>query len=311
MALPFLAGGTPNFWVCGGYAAHTPKNSTPFPFETGESKFYKNGFLSEELREMHTYNHHPIYIALILSIILVACAHGPAGTSSSSKATVPPGNPSGNGNCANAYFPTSVGTSWSYASSGSPLGAYTYTWTVTSLSSTGFSTSDQYSTGVNAEIKWECQNGNLAALTGGSNSLSLSTSMVKMTSSSITAEGYNIPADFGSAKSWSEKVTVDGTVTTSTAKSVSTQIVTQLDCNTAGTETVSVPAGTFDAVKVTCNENVSVSALMQGTPMPAGAPVTVNITNWYAKGVGLVQSVRVGGNPGTETVVLMHYKIQK
>ena len=260
---------------------------------------------------MYTRNVRPAFTALILIIVLAACAHGPAGTPSSTKAIVPPANPPGNGNCANAYFPTSVGTSWSYASSGSPLGAYTYTWTVISLNGTGFSISDQYSTGVNAEIKWDCQNGNLAALTGGSNSLSLSSSKVKMTSSSITAKGYNIPADFGSATTWSEKVTVDGTVTTNTSKSVSTQIVTQLNCNTAGTENVSVPAGTFDAVKVTCKEEVSVSALMQGTPMPAGVPVTVNITNWYAKGVGLVQSVRTGGNPGTETVVLMHYKIHQ
>jgi hypothetical protein len=37
----------------------------------------------------------------------------------------------------------------------------------------------------------------------------------------------------------------------------------------------------------------------------------VSITNWYAKGVGLLKSVRVSSVGGTATIVLTQYKIQK
>lgn len=259
--------------------------------------------------------HHLFFFSILLLIaLLVSCTTSPASLASGSIATqavetAQPGNPSSNGGCSNAYFPTSLGTSWSYSSSGNPLGAYTFTWTVAGLNEQGLTTNDQYSTGVHAIIKWTCNNGNLAALNGGSNSLSLTTSKVSMKSNSITAEGYNIPANFDAGNSWSEKVIVDGTVINNAAKTVTTQIVTQLNCSVAGTDSITVPAGKFDTVKASCTETVSVSALMQGTAVPAGAPVTIHVTNWYAKGVGLVQSVRKGGTTGAETISLTHYEV--
>jgi hypothetical protein len=264
---------------------------------------------------MNSRQSHFIISSLLLIVMLAACAQSPASapsgsTGSPAAATSQPVSASASGGCTNAYFPTSSGTSWSYSSSGSPLGAYTYTWTVTDLSDTGFTTSDQYSTGVNATIKWNCQNGNLAALDAGSNSLNMTTSKVTMTSNSITAEGYNIPATFDTGNTWSEKVTVNGTVTASATKTVTSQIATQVNCTSAGPDTITVPAGKFDTVKATCSETVAVSALVQGTAMPAGAPVTESVTDWYAKGVGLVQSVKTGSITGTETIVLIQYNVQ-
>ncbi len=265
---------------------------------------------------MNLRHNHLIVSSILFIVILASCGQSPAsvpseGTGSTAAATSQPVSASSSGGCTNAYFPVSSGTSWSYSSSGSPLGAYTYTWTITDSSNAGFTTSDQYSTGVNALIKWNCQNGNLAALDAGSNSLNMTTSKVTMNSNSITAEGYNVPANFDSGNTWSEKVTVNGTVTGSSAQTVTTQIVSQVNCSAVGPDTITVPAGKFDTVKATCSDTVAVSALLQGTAMPAGAPVTENITNWYAKGVGLVQSVRTGGTTtGTETIVLTQYKVQ-
>ncbi len=257
---------------------------------------------------MNSCHNHFIISNFLLMVILAACAQ--SSVNSPSGNTAQSVNASANGACTNAYFPVSSGTSWSYSSSGSPLGAYTYTRTVTDLGNKGFTTSDQYSTDVNALIKWKCQNGNLAALDSGAGSLSMTTSKLTMTSNSITAEGYNIPASFDVGATWSEKVTVNGTVVGSNTQKVNTQIVTQVNCTAAGADTITVPAGKFDTVKVTCSETIAISALMQGTPMPTGAPVTKSITDWYAKGVGLVQSIKVGGSTGTETIVLTKYKVQ-
>jgi hypothetical protein len=263
-----------------------------------------------------------IVSCLLLFVVVAACSlspaspttastAAPAGATSAPAATNPPVSASSGGGCSNAYFPVSVGTNWAYSSSGSTLGAYTYTWTVADVSNTGFTTNNQYSTGVSTSIKWNCQNGNLAALDAGSTSLSVtnSSSTFKMTSNSITADGYNIPNTFDTGTTWSEKVTVNGTVQSGT-KSANSQIVSDVSCSAAGSESVTVPAGTFDTVKATCNQTLGVSFLMQGTPVPAGAPDTVSITDWYAKGVGLVKSVRASSLSSTETIVLTGYKVQ-
>ena len=273
-----------------------------------------------------------IVSSLLLLALLAACGSLPAGSSSKSAApnqpasaaaatnppliaataTTPPVSASaGNGNCTNAYYPVSSGSNWSYSSSGGTLGSYTYTTMVSAMSNTGFTTSNQSSlgTGGTSDVKWTCKDGKLAAFDAGSNSLTMSTSKMKVTSTSITADGYNIPNNFTVGTTWSEKVTINDTVQ-SGARSVDSRIESTVDCSAAGAESVTVPAGTFDAVKVTCTDTVAVSELMQATAIPAGAPTTVNVTDWYAKGVGLVKSVRASTAGGTDTTVLTQYKIQ-
>lgn len=217
---------------------------------------------------------------------------------------------SASGSCANAYYPVISGATWSYSSTGSTsVGDYTYTRVVSATTDTGFATTDQYSTGVNAVINWKCMDGNLAALDAGSTSFTMTTSKIKMTSDSITADGYNIPASFGTGATWAEKVTVDGTVVqNSSSKTVKSQIAAQLNCASAGADSVTVPAGTFDTVKATCMKNVVVSALVGGKATQLAANQE-NITYWYAKGVGYIKSVATGGTDN-ETIVLTSYKIK-
>ena len=127
---------------------------------------------------MHPRRMQFVVISILLIGILAACAQPPASSPSAST-----GSTAASGGCTNAYYPVPSGASWSYASNGGNLGAYTYAVTVTAASDTGFTTSEQYSSGVNYIFKWNCQDGNLAALDAGSNSFSMTTSKVKMTSS--------------------------------------------------------------------------------------------------------------------------------
>ena len=280
---------------------------------------------------------HLIGSNILLIVILAACAQAPASSPSGSTAstadlaknTVVPTesepaptaaapttaattaatiSASASGGCANTYYPVPSGASWSYDSSGSGIGNYNYTQTITAVSDTGFTTSYQFSTGVNSTVNWNCQDGNLAALDAGAASFSMTTSKVKMTSNSVTADGYNIPATFDTGKTWSEKVTIDGTVQASPTQTVTSQIVSQLSCTAAGADTITVPAGKFDTVKATCTKKVVVSATEQGTAVPLSTNQQ-SITYWYAKGVGFVQSVATGG-ADNETVVLTQYKIK-
>ncbi len=282
---------------------------------------------------------HFIVTNILLIVILAACAQStassPSATTSSTAASSPfpttgstatsspsgstgstaTSSPSGStgsitasGACTNAYYPVPSGASWSYASSGSTsVGDYTYTRTVSAVSDAGFTTSDQYSTGVNWVVKWTCQDGNLAALDTGPGTASMKTSNVNMTTGSATADGYNIPATFDTGKTWSEKVTLNETAN-SNGKSANSQIVAQINCSAGGAATITVPAGKFDTVTATCNKTVTVSAIIQGKTMQL-ATNTENITYSYAKGVGFVKSVAAGGTDN-ETIVLTQYKVK-
>ncbi len=253
---------------------------------------------------------HLIIGSLVLIFVAAACSFSSSGTSAAPNPPVAPAPASGG--CSNTYFPTSSGSTWSYSSRGSALGPYTYTNTVADVSDTGFTVNmlSSLAQGTNSSVKWNCQNGNLAALDAGAGSLSVSTSKVKITSTSITADGFNVPNTFASGTTWSEKVTIIGTVQTG-SRTLDSQIAADLNCTATGAESITVPAGTFDTVKATCTETIGIAEIIQATPIPAGAPSTLDITNWYAKGIGLVKSVRVNNTAGgTTTVELTQYKIQ-
>jgi hypothetical protein len=139
----------------------------------------------------------------------------------------------------------------------------------------------------------------------------MSSSKYAMSNTTVTATGYNVPADFSNGSTWSEQVTISGTITSSsTTRTVTSQINYAVNCTAAGTASVTVPAGTFTAVEATCTRTVGVSALVAGTPMPAGVPSTASVTDYYAKGVGLVKSVSVSAVEGTETIVLTAYTVK-
>jgi len=77
-----------------------------------------------------------------------------------------------------------------------------------------------------------------------------------------------------------------------------------------GKETITVPAGTFEAVKLQSNSTVDIMSAFAG----ADAPITFNGTTitWYAPGVGYVKSVEngdFGGEAFSATTELQSYSI--
>jgi len=70
-------------------------------------------------------------------------------------------------------------------------------------------------------------------------------------------------------------------------------MVSSRSCTVSGVESVTVPAGTFDAIRVECSDSTDDPAAYAGT-------ITTG-TYWYAKGVGLVRQ-EVSENGGTAEV---------
>jgi hypothetical protein len=209
--------------------------------------------------------------------------------------------------CTNAYFPLSSGATWSYASTGSLAGDYTYTRTLSGLSDTGFTTIDVIGT-VTRTVTWSCDSGNLTSLATASSNTLVSSSSMKMTVDSVNATGYVIPDAFTDGKTWSEDLSINGTNVQGTTKKGTVVSEVKTDCMTAGAESVKVPAGTFDTVKITCHSDqvATVTLTVGGTT----GPITTiqNSTQWYAQGVGMVQTVN-SGDAGIETIQLTSYSI--
>jgi hypothetical protein len=269
---------------------------------------------------------HPFYLittSVILAFSLVAC-----GSSSTTRPTSTPlmmpgssttlaettdsvptqkGSASSKGSCMNAYFPLSSGATWSYTSTGSLVGDYSYTRTLSNLSNTGFTTSDAYGV-LTHTVEWSCDSGNLTSLASGSSGTLVSGTSMKMTVDYVNATGYVIPRVFSDGTTWSEVLTVNGTNVqgTETKGTVVSEVST--DCTAAGADTLKVSAGTFDTVKIICHSNqvATVTLASGGTT----GPITTiqDSTQWYAQGVGLVQTMN-SGDAGSETIQLTGYSI--
>jgi hypothetical protein len=259
---------------------------------------------------------HPFYLittSVILAFSLVAC-----GSSSTTRPTSTPlmmpgssttlaetpdsvptqkGSTSSKGSCMNAYFPLSSGATWSYISTGSLVGDYSYTRTLSALSNTGFTTSDAYGV-LTRTVEWSCDGGNLTSLASGSSGTLVSGSSMKMTVDYVNATGYVIPRVFSDGTTWSEVLMVNGTNVqgTETKGTVVSEVST--DCTAAG----------FDTVKIICHSNqvATVTLTAGGTT----GPITTiqDSTQWYALGVGLVQTMN-SGDAGSETIQLTSYSI--
>ena len=77
-----------------------------------------------------------------------------------------------------------------------------------------------------------------------------------------------------------------------------------------GVESVSVPAGTFEAMKVEVVTTININATFQGTTVPV--TFTGTTTSWYVQGVGWVKSVSTsefGGISSSDTIELQSYSI--
>jgi hypothetical protein len=103
--------------------------------------------------------------------------------------------------------------------------------------------------------------------------------------------GPSLPASAKSGSSWSQtyKVLITSTVTSSagTATNITDENVSE-SCNVIGMESVTVAAGTFNALHVTCN--TSTSAQITSTSQSVLSVYTDQADEWYAANVGLVKS---------------------
>jgi hypothetical protein len=212
--------------------------------------------------------------------------------------------------CDNPLFPVRPGATWTYSSSGSSSGPYSFTDTITEVRADGFTLTSQFP-GLTRTQEWACRPEGLVALTmSGGPAASLSSSGMTLNFQTSNVSGLSLPAAVAAGDHWPYALEVQGTITIAEGQSAEGSGAVGFSSTAMGIENVTVPAGTFEAMKVRTASDIRLSVNYLGLPIPVN--VTGSYFIWYAPGVGWVKMEGTGKVLGTdysEVILLEAYDI--
>lgn len=210
-------------------------------------------------------------------------------------------------NCANKYYPVVSGASWTYTGNNPVTGQFSFKRSITSKSANGFEDEDVWDGGTTRTGTWTCENGNLTALNqGGAATVSVPTSVSSPTfeAESVNSVGISIPAEIELDNSWNQAIHLTGKMTMAGGNMVmDVDNETTITCTPTSIESVTVPAGTFDAIKIVCPSTMTIT-IEKNTSSTFKSTSTI----WYASGVGLVKIADVS-EIGNVVIELTGYHI--
>jgi hypothetical protein len=255
-----------------------------------------------------------LLLVLLLSTSLTAC-----GTNSADnqdivlpiiQTTEPGVLPTASELCGNPLYPSTQGAIWVYASTGGPSGAFIYTNSVTEARADGFTLTTQFANQTRTQ-EWSCQADGLKALQLGGGSAA-GISIQDMTSELTTSEimGISMPQNITSGMQWQYSLKLQGTLVMPGDPQAPANGIYSIAMQEVGQETITVPAGTFETVKIQSNSTVDIISSFGGAELPikfSGTTIT-----WYAPGVGYVKAVEngdFGGEFFSSTTELQSYNI--
>lgn len=259
---------------------------------------------------------------VILALVLGACGGQPpaggtggetgSGGETGGDATAAPTEAESGpaGACANPYYPVVNGATRTYSVTGGEKD-FSYTETITDASSDGFTLSTAYSLEGNLQTTqhWGCQSDGLVALEyNGGPSAALSTEGLSAQFNTTSVTGITVPADLAVGSTWTQSMEFEGNYAIAEGMSGPVTGSVSSAANAVGTESVSTAAGTFDAIKVELQQDISMTATIGGISMPI--TITGVTTAWYAPGVGIMKQVTTEDLMGTTiTIELQSYSI--
>lgn len=258
---------------------------------------------------------HRFALLAVLALLLAACGGGepspePGAATEPVEATESPETGGVTGLCANEYQPLAEGSTWTYDRTDAD-GSDMYTTTVSELRADGFTFTHSFESTVITQL-WACTPDGLSALEysdgpeasviGGGFSANIET---------LSATGVSFPKELAPGVSWEQTYDVQGTISMSgglegTAAGTVTHSFTAI-----GEETVTVPAGSFTAMRVEGTNTISFVGNVAGVAIPIEIQGTTVI--WWARGIGMVRSESdlavEGGEPFVGTVELLSYSL--
>jgi hypothetical protein len=256
--------------------------------------------------------------ALLIILLLAACSTPPPTTPQSTATTpatevtdTPVGsypNP-GQSLCTNTYYPVRQGATWTYKSTGGPAGEYSFTDTITAIRNDGFTLSTQIGD-ITRTQDWTCSAEGLAALQlGGAPAAMLNSQDINLNLNVSNVSGVTFPTQINPGDQWQQTLDVSGKVNAMNQEAEATGNV-QMNFSAVGNESVAVPAGTFEALRVDVNVALNINATYEGITLPV--TFSGDYSYWFAPNVGWVKASGTGsvlGSSFSDTTELQSYNI--
>lgn len=251
------------------------------------------------------------FVNITIAVLITACNAGeesinPALPTFIAPSEDMPGGLPPTGSCENDLIPVVQGAAWNYYSVGGPNGDFFYTDTITETTSTGFTLSSQFPT-LTLTQKWLCtEDGLLALQLGGGTTASVSMQNMIADFNTKEVSGVNLPRTITPGMQWDYTLTIEDSANEGSQSPGTFRLTMQ----EMGRESINVPAGVFEAVKLQATFEAQINVEFQGSFFL----YTVNGSSihWYAPGVGLVKSIEnieFSGTPFTSTTELQSYSI--
>ncbi len=208
--------------------------------------------------------------------------------------------------CRNPLYPVRANGYWRYAVQSIDIGSYDITHTINAVSESGFSVTLVYSTGLSVTQNWTCSGGDLLVMDApGGASGSLVSSQTFTEFHSDENSGVTLPCSVAEGDMWEQDMRASSQVSLPDGMSGSGEGWYNASYQAMGRETVTVPAGTFDALVIMVYPVFDLTVSVDGMEIPV--PVEMMGMLWYAEGVGLVKSEINSTMGGSETLELTSY----
>ncbi|MGZ9165766.1 MAG: TapB family protein [Anaerolineales bacterium] len=158
--------------------------------------------------------------------------------------------------------------------------------------------------------EWACRPEGLVALQlGGPSAATLNTQNMQLNLSVNNVSGVTFPSEIATGKEWQHMLEFEGDLDIAGTSAEATGAA-ESNFSALGTESVTVPAGTFDTMKIQVDSTITINASFQGVSMPIA--FSGKYIFWFAQGVGSVKASGAGeiaGKSFTETMELQSYNI--
>ncbi len=256
-------------------------------------------------------------VALVALLALVGCKNSAPESGEKSGGGLLSGITS-KGGCYNAYYPATATLKKTYKTTfaGNNMPPSTHTETFSNVTADGFTQKMEFTpsevkgqtdTGpMTVEHRFKCQPDGLAAVEFVNMALG---HQMNLKFKTLNVNGLSFPkeSEWKVGKKWQIAFQIESETAMGAMKDAMKMLskgTITMDCEIVGQESVTVPAGTFDAFKVNINIGNKLSANIAGREMPMNTDIKT--VSWFAKDVGVVKSSFEGlGGAGTELISLV------
>jgi len=211
--------------------------------------------------------------------------------------------------CMNAYYPVREGATWTYQSTGTPADDYRFTDTITSVRDDGFTLTTEYEKFTRTQ-EWACSAEGLSALQlGGPVVAALESQSIHLNVEMKNVSGLTFPNQITAGDAWQQILELEGDMNIAGEDGTASGTA-QTNFQALGLESVSVPAGDFEAMKIQVDSVVNLDVTYEGVTVPVA--YTATYTYWFVSGIGWVKAsgnANMAVHSFTENIELQSHNI--